>query len=76
MSCDMLASVWPKYLNLVHQTVSRACRYGLGTRLDTGHDHTSCTAVDLDFSNGLIKMQLHLIQMYLGTMPLMWCTLL
>ena len=22
-----------KYLNLVHQTVSRACRYGLGTRL-------------------------------------------
>ena len=33
MSYDMLASVWPKYLNLVHQTVSRACRYGLGTRL-------------------------------------------
>ena len=33
MSCDMLASVWSKYLNLVHQTVSRACRYGLGTRL-------------------------------------------
>ena len=36
MSCDMLASIWPKYLNLVHQTVSRACRYGLGTRLRLG----------------------------------------
>ena len=35
MSCDMFASVWPKYLNLVHQTVSRVCRYGLGTRLLT-----------------------------------------
>ena len=33
MSCDMFASVRPKYLNLVHQTVSRVCRYGLGTRL-------------------------------------------
>ena len=33
MSCDMFASIWPKYLNLVHQTVSRACTYGLGTRL-------------------------------------------
>ena len=36
MSYDMLASVWPKYLNLVHQTVFRACRYGLGTRLGMG----------------------------------------
>ena len=35
LSCDMLASVWSKYLNLVHQTVSRVkIRAGYETMRD------------------------------------------
>ena len=31
-----------KYLNLVHQTVSRACRYELGTRLRETYQRAGC----------------------------------
>ena len=59
MSCDMLVSVWPKYLNLVHQTVFRACRYGLGTILAVAMTPVSiATAIDKSGPNLQLALQL------------------